>query len=52
MMPYLTLSFCIALQGVFPLRVRCRFMRQRCNVEATEQYVGSAGTVVVRDLEG
>ena len=30
--------------------VRCRLIRQRCDVEATEQYVGTTRTIVVSDL--
>src|SRR6266550_6641557 len=30
--------------------VRCRLIRQRCDVEATEQYVGTERTIVVSDL--
>ncbi len=30
--------------------VRCRLIRQRCDVEATEQYVGTTRTIVVCDL--
>ena len=32
------------------VRVRCRFIRQGCDVEATEQYVGPARTIAVGDL--